>query len=52
MPEALDNYLALLGWSPGEGDEILPLAEMARRFDLTAVTALIIVRIRLTSPRA
>ncbi len=34
LPEALVNYLALLGWSPGENQEILPAAEMARRFDL------------------
>ncbi len=25
LPEALVNYLALLGWSPGEGEEILPI---------------------------
>jgi len=37
LPEALVNYLALLGWSPGEGQEMLPIAEMARRFDLTKV---------------
>ena len=37
LPEALTNYLALLGWSPGEGDEIVPLAELARRFRLEAV---------------
>jgi nondiscriminating glutamyl-tRNA synthetase len=37
LPEALVNYLALIGWSPGEGEEILPLPELARRFDLTAV---------------
>ena len=37
LPEALTNYLALLGWSPGEGQELLPLDEMARRFELTAV---------------
>jgi glutamyl-tRNA synthetase len=24
LPEALVNYLALLGWSPGGGDEVLP----------------------------
>jgi glutamyl-tRNA synthetase/nondiscriminating glutamyl-tRNA synthetase len=34
LPEALVNYLALLGWSPGEGQEILPLADMVPRFDL------------------
>jgi glutamyl-tRNA synthetase/nondiscriminating glutamyl-tRNA synthetase len=38
LPEALVNYLALLGWSPGEGEEILPIAEMARRFDLSKVS--------------
>ena len=26
LPEALVNYLALLGWSPGENEEILPAA--------------------------
>jgi glutamyl-tRNA synthetase/nondiscriminating glutamyl-tRNA synthetase len=38
LPEALVNYLALLGWSPGEGEERMELAEMARRFDLTRVS--------------
>jgi glutamyl-tRNA synthetase/nondiscriminating glutamyl-tRNA synthetase len=38
LPEALVNYLALLGWSPGDGEEIVPLAEMARRFRLEAVS--------------
>lgn len=38
LPEALVNYLALLGWSPGEGQEILPVDEMARRFDVTTVS--------------
>ena len=37
LPEALVNYLALLGWSPGENEEILPAAEMARRFALEDV---------------
>lgn len=37
LPEALVNYLALLGWSPGGGDEILPADEMARRFSLEHV---------------
>jgi glutamyl-tRNA synthetase len=32
LPEALVNYLALLGWSPGGEEELLPLSEMARRF--------------------
>ena len=34
LPEALLNYLALLSWSPGENQEILPIAEMAKRFSL------------------
>ena len=38
LPEALVNYLALVGWSPGDGDELLPLDEMARRFSLEAVS--------------
>jgi nondiscriminating glutamyl-tRNA synthetase len=37
LPEALANYLALIGWSPGDGDEVLPLDELARRFDIAAV---------------
>ncbi len=37
LPEALVNYLALLGWSPGGGDEVLPAAELARRFALEDV---------------
>jgi nondiscriminating glutamyl-tRNA synthetase len=38
LPEALVNYLALLGWSPGEGQELLPLADMVARFDLSHVS--------------
>ena len=34
LPEALVNYLALIGWSPGGGDELLPVEELARRFSL------------------
>jgi glutamyl-tRNA synthetase len=37
LPEALDNYLALLGWSPGESREEFTLAEMAAEFDLARV---------------
>ena len=37
LPEALANYLALIGWSPGDGDEVLPLAALAARFELGAV---------------
>ncbi len=37
LPEALVNYLALLGWSPGDGEELLPAGELARRFRLEQV---------------
>ena len=44
LPEALTNYLALIGWSPrsgggsGEADvELMPVHEMARRFELEDV---------------
>src|SRR3989441_2370194 len=37
LPEALVNYLALIGWSPGGGDELLPIDDLVRRFSLDAV---------------
>ena len=37
LPEALTNYLALLGWSPGEGEELVPIEELAPRFRLQDV---------------
>jgi glutamyl/glutaminyl-tRNA synthetase len=37
LPEALVNYLALIGWSPGADEELLPLAELARRFSIGKV---------------
>jgi nondiscriminating glutamyl-tRNA synthetase len=37
LPEALVNYLALIGWSPGNDDELLPIDELARRFSLEGV---------------
>jgi glutamyl-tRNA synthetase len=37
LPEALVNYLALIGWSPGQDQELLPIREMARRFSLEDV---------------
>ncbi len=37
LPEALVNYLALIGWSPGDGRELLPIEELARRFRLEDV---------------
>jgi nondiscriminating glutamyl-tRNA synthetase len=37
LPEALANYLALIGWSPGENQELLPLDELSRRFRIEDV---------------
>lgn len=34
LPEALVNYLVLLGWTPPSGKEILTLEEMTKEFDL------------------
>jgi len=38
LPEALVNYLALLGWSPGDGEELMAIGEMARRFGVARVS--------------
>jgi nondiscriminating glutamyl-tRNA synthetase len=39
LPEALLNYLALLGWAPREGQsEILPLVELIQSFELDRVS--------------
>src|SRR5258705_332826 len=37
LPEALANYLALIGWSPGENQELLSLEELAKRFRIEDV---------------
>lgn len=37
LPEAMANYLALLGWGPPDKTEIRPLAEIVGLFDLEAV---------------
>jgi glutamyl-tRNA synthetase len=37
LPEALTNYLALIGWSPGEGEELVPIEQLAPRFRLEDV---------------
>jgi glutamyl-tRNA synthetase len=39
LPEALFNFLALLGWAPGEDREILSREEMEREFSLERVGA-------------
>ena len=38
LPEALLNYLALLGWSIGEDREFFSLPEMAEAFDISRVS--------------
>jgi nondiscriminating glutamyl-tRNA synthetase len=38
LPAALANYLALLGWSPEDGRELLPLPELIRKFSLKRVS--------------
>ena len=37
LPEAVNNYLCLLGWSPKDNTEKLPLAEVVDRFDLPQI---------------
>ena len=39
LSEALVNYLALLGWSPGDDREIVPREELIRLFDLERVSS-------------
>jgi glutamyl-tRNA synthetase len=39
LPEVLFNFLALLGWSPGEDRELLSREEMEREFSLERVGA-------------
>lgn len=38
LPEALFNFLALLGWAPGDDREKMSLQEMIDSFDLTKVS--------------
>ena len=37
LPEALRNYLAVIGWTPPSGKEILTLEEMINEFDLNGI---------------
>jgi glutamyl-tRNA synthetase len=37
LPEAIMNYLALLGWSPGNNQEIIGREELVEKFDLSRV---------------
>jgi glutamyl-tRNA synthetase len=39
LPEALVNFLALLGWNPGDEREIMEMDELVREFDLDRVNS-------------
>ncbi len=38
LPEAMMNFLALLGWNPGDGREIMTQAELIESFDLSRIS--------------
>ena len=38
FPEALVNYMAMLGWASESGDEILPIEEIIRQIDLKNIS--------------
>jgi glutamyl-tRNA synthetase len=38
LPEAINNYLALLGWSLGDDEDVASIEEMISRFDLATVS--------------
>jgi glutamyl-tRNA synthetase len=38
LPEAMVNFLALLGWSPGNDEELLTRDELVARFSLEAIS--------------
>lgn len=39
LPEAMFNYLALLGWSPGDNREVMNLQELIASFDLKGISS-------------
>lgn len=39
LPEALANFLALLGWNPGDEREVMSLQELTKEFDLRRVNS-------------
>ena len=39
LPDAMINYLMLLGWSPGNNEEILPFDTLVERFDIADVNS-------------
>ncbi len=38
LPEAIVNFVALLGWSPEDGTEIMSLSEMVEKFDYRRIS--------------
>lgn len=38
LPEAMVNFLAMLGWNPGDTREIMPTDEIVAAFDITRLT--------------
>ena len=38
LPEAMVNFLSLLGWNPGDKREIMTVGELTEAFDLTRLT--------------
>lgn len=38
LPEAIDNFLALLGWSPSNNQEIMSMKEMIENFEIKKVS--------------
>ncbi|HEX41691.1 MAG TPA: glutamate--tRNA ligase [Phycisphaerales bacterium] len=38
LPETMVNFLALLGWNPGDGREIMQLEELTAAFDIARVS--------------
>ena len=38
VPEAMVNFLALLGWSPGDDTEIFDVGDLVARFDLAGIS--------------
>ena len=38
LPEAMVNFLALLGWSPGNDEELLSMSDLVQRFTLEGIS--------------
>jgi glutamyl-tRNA synthetase len=38
LPETMVNFLALLGWNPGDGRELMSVGELIESFDLSRLT--------------